>query len=379
MNRNRTTPQWPIPPRASVTELLADLSAGKMVILLDAAERKNEAKLVLAAECANASAINFMAKHGKGLICLALSRQRCQELGLALQGTTVACQQPCRANGLAFTVSIEAAEGVSTGISAADRALTIQRAVKGRPRDIVQPGHVFPLQAVEGGVWMRPGHTEAGCDLAALAGYEAAAVICAILRADGSVAQEKDIAAFAREHQLKVGHINDVIAYRIRHETWVHRVATQTICTHYGECVAHAYREVCIGRLHIALVKGSWNPNEAIYVRIHDAVSALDVLSTKSHCSHEASLHTTLCQMQQQSKGVVILLDCSESSQRIFESLASVQKNSLCQQAQGEMLAWQRHGVSLHILRDCKVSKPDFSHDRLSLAKKGGRLSELTV
>lgn len=350
-----------------------------MVILLDAAERKNEAKLVLAAECANASAINFMAKHGKGLICLALSRRRCQELGLALQGRAAECQQPCRANGLAFTVSIEAAEGVSTGISAADRALTILRAVKGRPQDIVQPGHDFPLQAVEGGVWMRPGHTEAGCDLAALAGYEAAAVVCAILRADGNVAQEKDISAFAREHRLKVGHINDLIAHRIRHEAWVHRVATQTICTHYGEYVAHAYREACTGRLHIALVKGSWNPSEAIYARIHDSVSALDVLSTKTHCSHEASLHTTLCQMQQQSKGVVILLDCSESSQRIFESLASTQKNSLGKQAQGEMLAWQRHGVSLHILRDCKVCKPDFSHDRLSLVKKRERLSASMV
>lgn len=342
-----------------------------MVILLDAAERKNEAKLVLAAECANASAINFMAKHGKGLVCLALSRRRCQELGLALQGAAVECQQACRINGLAFTVSIEAAEGVSTGISAADRALTIQCAVKGRPQDIVQPGHVFPLQAVEGGVWMRPGHTEAGCDLAALAGYEAAAVICAILCADGSVAQEKDIAAFAREHQLKVGHIHDLIAHRIRHETWVHRMSTQIICTHYGEFVAHAYREVCTNRLHIALVKGSWDLNEPIYVRIHDSVSALDALSTKSHCSNEGNLHTTLCQMQQQSKGVVILLDCGESSQRIFEGLMTTQKNSLGKQAHEGMLAWQRHGVSLHILRDCKVSKPNFSHDRLSLAGKG--------
>lgn len=151
MNRNRKTPQQPSPPRASVTELLADLRAGKMVILLDAAERKNEAKLVLAAECANASAINFMAKHGKGLVCLALSRRRCQELGLALQGAAVECQQACRINGLAFTVSIEAAEGVSTGISAADRALKSSAQSKAGRRTLCSRGMYFLCKRLKAG------------------------------------------------------------------------------------------------------------------------------------------------------------------------------------------------------------------------------------
>ena len=310
-----------------------------------------------------------MARHAKGLICLALPRQRCQELGLPLQGPAHGQEMHCaRADkSLAFTVSIEAAEGVSTGISAADRALTIQRAVTGNASDIVQPGHVFPLQAADGGIWTRPGHTEAGCDLAALAGCSPAAVICAILRADGNTMREEDVSSFAYAHRLKVGRISDLIAYRIRREVWAQRMATQTVQTHYGSFIARAYREACTNRLHIALIKGKWSKNEPVYTRIHDSASVLHMLSTHSRHGDEDSLHATLCQLQQLSQGVVILLNCSEAGARVFGSVMLQQKSKA---ADGEMLAWQRHGVCLHILRDCQVCKPDFAHDCLRLGKK---------
>lgn len=338
-----------------------------MIVLLDASWRKNEAKLVLPAECAGAESINFMARHAKGLICLALTRQRCQELGLPLLRQVGEVPHD---RGPAFTASIEAAEGVSTGISAADRALTIQRAALGTARDIVQPGHVFPVQAVDGGVLMRPGHTEAACDLAVMAGYRPAAAVCAILRSDGSVACAADGRAFARKHGLKLGHIDDLIVHRMRHEALVHKVATCPLQTHYGAFTAQAYREAYSNRLHMALIKGRWLAGDAVEVRIHDALSPLDILGISQGQSEADSLHATLRHMQRQSRGLAILLNCHEDSARAFQGMSQLARCGPDRPC-GTMLAWQRQGVGLHILRDCQVGRPQFSRERLSLWKKG--------
>src|SRR5438045_3151484 len=223
-----------------IEDIVADIQAGRMVILVDEEDRENEGDLVLAAEHVTAEAINFMARFGRGLVCLTLTRERCENLCLppmvARNGTKM---------GTAFTVSIEAAEGVTTGISAADRARTVQAAVakNARPEDLVQPGHIFPLQAVDGGVLMRAGHTEAGCDLAGMAGLTPAAVICEIMKDDGTMARLPDLQLFAAEHGLKIGTIADLIHYRSRTESLVEKVGERPLVTAYGEFVAHPWRD----------------------------------------------------------------------------------------------------------------------------------------
>ena len=221
-----------------IEEIVADMRAGRMVILVDEEDRENEGDLILAADHVSAEAINFMAKFGRGLICLTLTRERCEHLRLppmaARNGTVYST---------AFTVSIEAAEGVTTGISAADRARTVQAAVapQAQASDLVQPGHIFPLQAVDGGVLMRAGHTEAGCDLAALAGCSPSAVICEIMKDDGTMARLPDLQVFAAEHGLKIGTIADLIQYRSRTESLLERVGTRALQTHHGVFTAHAF------------------------------------------------------------------------------------------------------------------------------------------
>ena len=224
-------PSSPLPAISPVHEIVADLRAGKMIILVDEEDRENEGDLVLAADHVSAEAINFMAKHGRGLICLTLTKERCQQLNLPLM---------VRDNGTAlgtnFTVSIEAASGVTTGISAADRARTIQAAVapNAKPADLVQPGHVFPLMAQPGGVLIRSGHTEAGCDLASLAGCSPTAVICEIMKDDGSMARLPDLIEFAKEHQLKIGTIADLILYRSQTESIVLREGIREFASPWG-------------------------------------------------------------------------------------------------------------------------------------------------
>jgi 3,4-dihydroxy 2-butanone 4-phosphate synthase/GTP cyclohydrolase II len=223
-----------------VEDIVADMRAGRMVILIDEEDRENEGDLVLAADHVTPEAINFMARFGRGLICLTLTRERCERLNLPpmvpRNGTKMST---------AFTVSIEAAEGVTTGISAADRARTVQVAVApgAKAVDLVQPGHIFPLQAVEGGVLMRAGHTEAGCDLAAMAGCSPAAVICEIMKDDGTMARLPDLQLFAAEHGLKIGTIADLIEHRSRHETLVQKLGTRPLHTAFGEFSATAFRD----------------------------------------------------------------------------------------------------------------------------------------
>jgi 3,4-dihydroxy 2-butanone 4-phosphate synthase/GTP cyclohydrolase II len=243
-------------PISPVPELVAELAAGRMVILVDEEDRENEGDLVLAAEHVTPAAINFMARHARGLICLTLTRERCEKLHLPPMASRNGTK-----HGTAFTVSIEAATGVTTGISAADRARTIEVAVArdATASDLVQPGHVFPLQAQDGGVLMRAGHTEAGCDLAGMAGLLPAAVICEVMKDDGTMARLPDLQLFAAEHGLKIGTIADLIGYRSRNETLIERVGTRSLHTPQGEfdCIAFCDKS---GGLHLALTHGSGRP-----------------------------------------------------------------------------------------------------------------------
>jgi 3,4-dihydroxy 2-butanone 4-phosphate synthase/GTP cyclohydrolase II len=247
-------------PLNTVEELIEDIRAGRMVILMDDEDRENEGDLVMAATHVRPEDINFMASHGRGLICLTVTRDRCRQLDLPLM-----VQGNESLHSTNFTISIEAAEGVTTGISAHDRARTIQAAVgpDAGPRDIVQPGHIFPLMAQPGGVLTRAGHTEAGCDLARLAGLEPAAVIVEILKEDGSMARRPDLERYAREHDLKMGTIEDLIRYRTENETTVERVTSCELATEHGVFTLYAYRDTVDDAVHLALVKGKIKPDDA--------------------------------------------------------------------------------------------------------------------
>src|SRR5688572_16889772 len=235
-----------------VEDIVADIRAGRMVILIDEEDRENEGDLVLAADHVSPEAINFMARFGRGLICLTLTRERCERLQLPPMAT-----RNGTVHGTAFTVSIEAATGVTTGISAADRSRTVQAAVArdAKASDLVQPGHIFPLQAQDGGVLMRAGHTEAGCDLSAMAGLTPASVICEIMKDDGTMARLPDLQRFAQEHGLKIGTIADLISHRSHHETLIERVSRRQLVTPFGEFDCRAFRDRT-GALHIALTEG---------------------------------------------------------------------------------------------------------------------------
>ena len=254
-------------------EIVAEMRAGRMVILVDEEDRENEGDLILASDHVTPEAINFMARHARGLICLTLSREMCERLKLPPMVARNNAQ-----HATAFTVSIEAAEGVTTGISAADRSRTVQAAVASNAtaHDLVQPGHIFPLQAVDGGVLMRAGHTEAGCDLAAMAGCSPAAVICEVMNEDGTMARLPDLQMFAAQHNLKIGTIADLIEHRSRTESLVEKVGSRTIQTAAGEFTAHAFRDKPSGEVHLALVKGQWNADDTVAVRVHEPLSVLD-------------------------------------------------------------------------------------------------------
>ncbi|MBT8547895.1 3,4-dihydroxy-2-butanone-4-phosphate synthase [Polynucleobacter paneuropaeus] len=292
---------------APTNEIVADLRAGKMVILVDEEDRENEGDLVLAADHVSAEAVNFMAKHGRGLICLTLTREHCQQLNLPLMvrdnGTSM---------GTNFTVSIEAATGVTTGISAADRALTIKTAVakNAKPNDLVQPGHIFPLMAQPGGVLIRSGHTEAGCDLAAMAGCSPSAVICEIMKDDGSMARLPDLLEFAKEHQLKIGSIADLIQYRSQHESIVLREGEREFVTPWGSFQGIIYRDTPSSSIHIALVKGKPTESVETLVRVHEPVTVLDFLDG-NHSNHSWPLGKALETLSNASSGVAVLLNAA--------------------------------------------------------------------
>ncbi|WP_169449563.1 bifunctional 3,4-dihydroxy-2-butanone-4-phosphate synthase/GTP cyclohydrolase II [Oceanobacter kriegii] len=300
----------------SIPEIIADIQAGKMVILMDDEDRENEGDLILAAEAVTPEAINFMALHARGLICLTLSEQRCEQLGLHAMVPQNGCTY-----GTAFTVSIEAAEGVTTGISAADRARTVQAAVAAdaRPTDLVQPGHIFPLRARQGGVLNRAGHTEAGCDLAELAGFEPASVIVEIMNADGTMARRDDLLAFSAEHDLKIGTIADLIQYRMENESTITRVGEQQLATMHGEFTMVTYEDKLSSAAHIALVMGDIQPDEPVLARVHAIDPLRDLIGANYTGPSNWSLWSALEAVATEGKGIVVLLDREDSASALLQ------------------------------------------------------------
>lgn len=333
----------------AIQDIIADLKAGKMVILVDEEDRENEGDLVLAADFVTPEAINFMATHGRGLICLTLTEERCHQLDLPLMVS--ANRAPLGTN---FTLSIEAASGVTTGISAADRARTVQVAVKAdaKPQDIVQPGHIFPLMAQKGGVLVRAGHTEAGCDLARMAGLTAASVICEILKEDGSMARLPDLMAFAQKHRLKIGAIADLIQYRSQTESLVTRVAERAIQTVHGEFLLTAYRDEIANTAHLALVKGEINPATETLVRVHEPLSAVDLLDIHDH-THSWSIHDAMKLIAEAGRGVIVLLHRKESPVKLIERVQSKEAHAAVQLKPD----LRDHGIGAQILKDLNVGK----------------------
>ncbi len=302
-------------------EIIEDLRQGKMVIIMDDEDRENEGDLVIAADKVTPDAINFMAKYGRGLICLTLTKERCQQLRLPLMVN--AADQLESTN---FTISIEAAEGVTTGISAADRAITVQAAVKAdaKPEDLVQPGHIFPLMAQPGGVLVRAGHTEAGCDLARLAGLEPASVIVEILNEDGTMARRPDLEKFAAEHGLKIGTIADLIEYRVRNEKTVERINECLLPTEAGDFRVIAYQDVVDNEVHLALVKGVIREDEPVLVRVHVQNSLCDLLGASyEECGWP--LKNAMKQIEHEGGGIVVILRNHDTARDIVQRIQACQ------------------------------------------------------
>ena len=333
---------------SNTPDIIADIQHGRMVILVDEEDRENEGDLLLAAEFVTPEAVNFMAKHGRGLICLTLTEDRCRQLDLPLMVNNNRSHL-----GTNFTVTIEAAQGVTTGISAADRARTVQAAVRrdAKPADLVQPGHIFPLMAQRGGVLVRAGHTEAGCDLAELAGLAPAAVICEVLKDDGEMARLPDLLEFAERHDLKVGTIADLIHYRSRTESLVERMSVRSIETAYGRFKLFAYREVMAGDVHLALVRGEVTPGREVLVRVHEPLSVIDLLDAGS-VTHSWNLNEAMKTIAAADAGVIVLLHRSETGDALLQRLQAPVGNT----AQPKM-DLRNYGIGAQILKDLGVTK----------------------
>jgi len=292
---------------STIEEALEDFKAGKMVIIVDDADRENEGDLCIAAEKVTPEAINFMAKYGRGLICLALTEEQCEKLKLPLM---VPEDQSDALHGTAFTVSIDARHGVTTGISAYDRAKTILTAIAddAKPEDLVRPGHVFPLKARRGGVLVRAGHTEASVDLARLAGLKPAAVICEIMKDDGTMARLPDLVVFAKEHGLKIITIADLIKYRLKKDKLVRRVAEATLPTKYGgDFKIILYESEVDAQHHVALVKGEVSPDEPILVRVHSQCLTGDVFGSL-RCDCGEQLHEAMRMIEKEGRGIIVYM-----------------------------------------------------------------------
>lgn len=340
----------------SIEEIIDDFRQGRMVVLMDDEDRENEGDLIIAADKVRPEDINFMARHARGLICLTLTRQRCRQLRLPLMVETSASPFGCN-----FTVSIEAATGVTTGISAADRARTIRAAVAqdAQPEDIVQPGHIFPVMANDGGVLRRAGHTEAGCDLAKMAGLTPASVICEIMNEDGSMARKADLEKFAAEHKLKIGTIMDLIHYRIAHEKTIERIRQYTLQTEHGEFEVYCYRDLIKegGPVHLALVKGQIKEDEPTLARVLVTDTVRDLLGIANPARPSWSLHRAMARINEEGRGVVVVLANDKGSADVLDQLATIDK--LADQAP----APAHHGIYLNvgtgsqILRDVGVGK----------------------
>lgn len=337
-------------------EIVADLREGKMVVIMDDEDRENEGDLLLAADKVTPEAINFMAKYGRGLICLTLTKERCQRLRLPLM--VMENQAP---HSTAFTLSIEAASGVTTGISAADRATTIRAAVgaDAQPRDLVHPGHVFPLMAEPGGVLVRAGHTEAGCDLARLAGLEPAAVIVEILNEDGTMARRPDLEAFARTHGLKIGTIADLIHYRVSHEKSVKRECDCELPTEFGPFRILAYRDSIDNDLHLALVRGQVAAERPVLVRVHLQNSLCDLFSTQ-HPGCGWPLREVMRQVAKAGEGVIVVLrnrDRTEDLLARFKAFGHSAREAGAAPRSQDRSELRTYGIGAQILADIGVRK----------------------
>ncbi len=332
---------------STTQEIIADIKAGKMVVLVDEEDRENEGDLVMAAEFVTPEAINFMIRHARGLVCLTLTEARCRQLDLPLMVSANKL-----ALGTNFTVSIEAAEGVTTGISASDRAKTILAAVKkdAKPSDLNQPGHIFPLKAQSGGVLVRAGHTEAGCDLAALAGVEPAAVICEIIKEDGEMARLPDLIEFSKQHNLKIGTIADLIHYRSENERLVERVAERSVATCQGEFRLLTYLDKTANEVHLALVKGEIRPGEETLVRVHEPLSVLDFIDVAS-LEHTYSVHQAMAAIHEAGSGVIVLMRRTESAADLMER---IQRTTPKAPAKVDL---RNYGIGAQILRDIGVTR----------------------
>ena len=341
----------------SVEELIEDIRQGKMVILMDDEDRENEGDLVMAAPMVRPEDINFMATNARGLICLTLSEQRCQQLNLSMM---VATDNNNSSHGTPFTLSIEASEGVTTGISAADRARTVQAAVaaNARPDDIVQPGHIFPLKAQPGGVLNRAGHTEAGCDLARLAGFEPAAVIVEIMNEDGTMARRDDLERFAKKHDLKIGTIADLIHYRLVTEKTTNCVSERVVSTHYGDFTLKTYLDNARNEKHFALVMGDVSGDEPPLVRVHINRSARDLLAIESDKGFKTwSIHTALEAIAKEGRGVLVLLYYPETAEDIDQTVTQMLSLNSEPTPPANEVVYMQVGTGSQILMDLGVHK----------------------
>ncbi|MDX2425971.1 MAG: bifunctional 3,4-dihydroxy-2-butanone-4-phosphate synthase/GTP cyclohydrolase II [Cycloclasticus sp.] len=338
----------------STQEIIEDLKQGKIVIIMDDEDRENEGDLLMLAEHVRPQDINFMASYGRGLICLTLTRERCQQLRLPLM---VNDNQAAYATN--FTVSIEAAEGVTTGISAADRAKTILAAVKpdASPNDVVQPGHIFPLMAQPGGVLNRTGHTEAGCDLARLAGSEPAAVIVEILNDDGTMARRDDLVVFAEKHDLKIGTIADLIHYRIQNEKTIELVSSCNYPTEFGDFKLHAFQDQVDNKLHLALTYGDVNTEEPVMVRVSAKSTLADLLHAKG--VEYYPLPNAMRKIVEEGRGALVLIRNQEDNQSIVEYIheQELKDKGVAQPVSQPVVDSRSVGVGCQILTELGIKK----------------------
>lgn len=343
----------------SIEEIVADFSAGRMVLMLDDEDRENEGDLIMAASMVRPEDINFMARYGRGLICLTLTRERCAQLRLPLMVNQAGDQHSTN-----FTLSIEAASGVTTGISAADRARTIQAAVAPNAvaEDLVQPGHIFPLMAQPGGVLTRAGHTEAGCDLARLAGFEPAAVIVEVLNEDGTMARRDDLLAFAKAHDIKIGTVAELIAYRVRNERTVERVADCELPTEYGQFHLYAYQDTVDGALHFALLRGKPDQEKPAFVRVQVENTLSDLFGAVA-LDQTWSLRDSLSEIsgsQDETVCLVMLRRASSHNEilrRMGEFQTLAQTGQLTEDANEQTQSLRTYGVGAQILTDLGIRR----------------------
>jgi 3,4-dihydroxy 2-butanone 4-phosphate synthase/GTP cyclohydrolase II len=343
------------PAFSNIEEIISDIRDGKMVIIVDDESRENEGDLLMAAARVRPDDINYMARYGRGLICLTLTRSRCGQLRLPLMVSETDEQQATN-----FTISIEAAEGITTGISAYDRSRTIRVAVgpDARPEDLRQPGHVFPLMSQPGGVLTRAGHTEAGCDLARLAGLEPAAVIVEIMNEDGTMARRPELEKFAQEHGLKIGSIADLIRYRLENEESVERISEQPIKTEFGPFRLICYEDHVSRNVHLALVHGDLSGKEPPLVRVHIQDTLGDVVGIQNQ-RLGWPLRAAMKQIAATGNGVVVILRYGESPRQFISSVSSLGRplDEVSGRRDGTVTVLRTYGTGAQILRDLGVSR----------------------